>query len=612
MADPSTTCVFTAPSIQKSDLKRSVMKRVEHLILDGVRHIGPKTFEKLNLQSVRFVGCTHVTIGSDAFAHCKRLRSVEWPESVDIDEHAFQGCGFEHLVYPNIRDEYGGWHRPHRFSDCNQLRSIKFPAYVTRICTDFELFNHVGAERHSKVKLLGGFNVACIEMRAFSGVPIDCDLSRFINLKVIEDNAFSECSMKTLRLPESVEIVGSDCFSGNDFETVHWPLNRMSCGVLSDCTKLRHVEAPILEYVGTSALEGCALETLPRSDRTMVVHNSAFAHNNFVSLDLTNGAIEVQQHSHTTFSNCKDLVHVTIAGIHMATSMFQGCSRLETVVVHPSVSYLEAEMFAQCWSLRSVTSKQKLEIRHAAFSGCSALESLEGSVPNVVVAPKRRRVRSGPSALSAWVQPDKNTWASHATTVGEDVFVRSTFRMLNLVSAEGIYSNAFRFSQLVYLHFGPDLKVMHPGAFDGASCLRVVSFDTVPIITPFARPQAEGVSLHTVIVRSPRCHDGDQGISFSLWLDMFPTIRRYLGPVQFSPQNAIPSIPCNPYSTSSALRSILLQCYMSPVTCAADKNLHAAATMMCLAMGRRFPRVPPEIARIIMTMLPTTPMLAHT
>lgn len=169
-------------------------------------------------------------------------------------------------------------------------------------------------------------------------------------------------SLTEVRVPETVDdravtAVGSRAFSG--------------------CAQLREVELPPdVEVVGESAFEGCAvLEKVLLPYRLRAIEKRAFADclrlrevphfvwagprsdgrllRNRVEPSLP---IELREIGEGAFSNCQQLTHMAVpyrVGI-LSDSVFEGCTALQTVWLHNSLTAIGSRAFADCSVLRQL------------------------------------------------------------------------------------------------------------------------------------------------------------------------------------------------------------------------------------------------------------------
>lgn len=162
---------------------------------DTVRKIGELAFYHcISLESVEFGNGLEI-IDEYAFNECFALKSVTLPKSVkSIGECAFVYCqSLETLVLNDGLTSIGDC----AFGGCASLKNFNMPDSVTSIGWGMLMFGG-GA----------GFGGEGSTENNISGIKISA------GIKEIAEFAFSGCSVKSLRLGDSVETVGYSAFYG--------------------------------------------------------------------------------------------------------------------------------------------------------------------------------------------------------------------------------------------------------------------------------------------------------------------------------------------------------------------------------------------------------------
>ena len=238
-----------------------------------------------------FAGCENLTniifpenieeIGNSAFYECKALASVDLSNCKKLDkigELAFAGCeNLTNIIFPENIEEIGEL----AFSNCEALTSIDL--------SNCKKLDRIGESAFnwcpSLEEILLPESLSSIGKSAFCGCKIRnidfsaCKLlSKFPDnlfnmcksleevvwpphLKEIGDVAFSDCeSLRRVELPDSVEVLGEQIFSGCKLKSLSLPKNIKKLPVLtvalraeaqiksldmSRCKKLKVLTAPI-------------------------------------------------------------------------------------------------------------------------------------------------------------------------------------------------------------------------------------------------------------------------------------------------------------------------------------------------------------------------------
>ena len=176
-------------------------------------------------------GIAVVEIGEGAFYHCRSIKSVEIPGSVEVvGEYAFNACdGLEELrLGAGIKKI-----EKRAFCICRSLKSVEIPGSV----------EVVGEE-------------------AFEGCDGLEELRLGSGIKKIEDSAFYECgSLKRVDIPGSVESVGECAFCEcSELEELHLRagIKKIEDSAFASCESLKSVEIPdTVESVGEGAFAHC-------------------------------------------------------------------------------------------------------------------------------------------------------------------------------------------------------------------------------------------------------------------------------------------------------------------------------------------------------------------
>ena len=185
-------------------------------------------------------------------------------------------------------------------------------------------------------------------------VPIDKTMYKVTS---IGECAFSECSsLKSVSIPNSVNIIGEDAFSGcSSLESVSIPNSVTIIGedAFSRCRSLNSVSIPnSVIWIGDFAFYECsALESIEIPNRVTYIKDG-------------------------TFNGCKKLASINIPSsiTTIGNYAFNGCSALESIEIPNSVNFIGSGAFYGCDSLKSIEIPKNVNIIGAgAFSGCDSL-----------------------------------------------------------------------------------------------------------------------------------------------------------------------------------------------------------------------------------------------
>ena len=267
-------------------------------------------------------------IGQQAFKSCKKLISVEIPESVtNIGNVAFDYSGLSSVNIPNSVTIIEN----NAFSS-TQLTSIRIPGNATQWERAF-----AGCSKLTTVIIESG--IKKIEKGAFANCTGLTSVSIPNSVTVISESAFSSCTALTsIDIPNSVTEISSTAFSGCK-SLIHISIPEKITGIgtsaFSDCTALSSITFPsTLTGIGDNCFEGCTGLTT-------------------VDIPAT-----VSYIGHTSFKDCTKLTSVSIpdgvTGI-IGREAFSGCVKLSSITIPQNLEGVRANAFSGCLNLKSVT-----------------------------------------------------------------------------------------------------------------------------------------------------------------------------------------------------------------------------------------------------------------
>lgn len=224
----------------------------------SVCEIAPKAFyDNKTLERIDMTSCNKLTIiGEFAFAGCENLTNIIFPENIEeIRETAFSNCeALASVDLSNCKklDKIG----ESAFNWCPSLEEILLPESLSSIGKSAFCGCKIRNIDFSACKLLSKFpdNLfnMCKSLEEVVWPP---------HLKEIGDVAFSDCeSLRRVELPDSVEVLGEQVFSGCKLKSLSLPKNIKKLPVLtvalraeaqiksldmSRCKNLKVLTAPI-------------------------------------------------------------------------------------------------------------------------------------------------------------------------------------------------------------------------------------------------------------------------------------------------------------------------------------------------------------------------------
>ena len=361
----------------------------------------------------------YTTIGGYAFSKCKKLTSVDLPNTVtDIKEFAFSVCiAMTSITMSSSLINIEEW----AFYYCEGLTSITIPV-----------------------------NVKSIGMGAFSGC---CGLQTIIipgSVKTIGNGAFSSCakltSIHVSAINTNYSAVGGVLYNKDKTILYQFPAGK---------TGSFDIPNTVTEILG-SAFEGCSgltAITIPNSV-TSIGDHAFYWCTALTSVTIPNSVTSIGDYAFSRCSSLTSPVYNTHVFAYMPTSYsgaytipdgiesiagfaFSGCSGLTSVIIPNSVTSIGDGAFEGCSGLTSVTIPNSVtSIGEDAFNGCTGLTAI--TIPNSVTSIGKMAF-AGCSGLTTITCK-----AVNPPTLGDDVFYKVDETIPLYVPAQSVeaYQNA--------------------------------------------------------------------------------------------------------------------------------------------------------------------------
>ena len=383
---------------------------------NDAKHVTSADFIYKNAQEIQI---EVVEIRNGAFANCRHLESIEFPESLKtIGENAFYLCGLTSVTIGEKVERI----EDHAFRDCYKLSTVNWNTTAQEKDKDEYPNSEVYVDLFDKV--FG--HKSAIDKESYSENIFDgCINLTFLNIgtnvSVIEGKMFSNCaSLEKICMPDNITEIGDYVFSGCTGltnMTIPYSVKSIGNNAFSGCTGLTNISIPdSVIIIGDNAFSGCAgLANIIIPDSVKIIGNYAFSEcvgltsavisdsvtdigiNAFFGcsgLNSVNIGKNVTGIRYCTFSGCIGLKNIVIPDsiTDIGVNALSGCTGLTSIIIPDSVTKIDDGAFSDCIGLTSV--KLGSRVRHIgrhAFSGCIGLTDInipdsvteigEGAVP---------------------------------------------------------------------------------------------------------------------------------------------------------------------------------------------------------------------------------------
>ena len=448
----------------------------------GVTSMGAQVFNGNPLESVTynatnctvyntsnppFYGCSHdctlsidnvvTSIPDHMFSGFTGLKTIgNWGGVITIGDYAFRGCGFTTLIIPDAITTLGesafygcaslgsvtfgsGLKSMGRylFTDCTSLSSVVFHANMTT--TGNNTFSGCTSLNGSGITWGGVTSIGDYAFYYCTGMT-SIDLNSItsigeyafyysglttleLNASYIGPYAFYYSKLKTLTIGPNVTDMRALAFCGNPLESVTY--NATSCSAYRP-------------------FDGCTHDcTLSIGSAVTSISDDAF--NGFAGLKTISSWGGVNGIGNNAFYGCGlTALAIPDAITTLGSSVFSGCTSLESVTFGNGLTTTGNSTFSSCTSLENVTLTDNITtIGSYSFSGCTSLTSF--------------------------------TFPSGVTTIESGAFYNTSLTTININLAY-IGQDVFSYnSNLTTLILGPNVSSIDHQAFLGCTSLNNVT-----------------------------------------------------------------------------------------------------------------------------------------
>lgn len=323
-----------------------------------------------------FTEITQTAFPSDEYVDCSHIKSITLPESVEIIQpQAFYALCIESIIIPKSVSIIGEG----AFQGCKKIKEIIIdPDNQYYVVKDGDLYSKDLSLLHT-----------CLSARGKSKHIIPD------NVKIIEKNAFSECtSLVNITIPEGVIDIKYKAFLGcwclhdiivskknNKYTSVNGILFSKDISVLHTYPhskkELNYNVPESVQIIGDGAFYSAKLTNIKIPEGLYKIGESAFSHcSSITSLSLPDSVAEI---GGWAFHWCDKLIEINIPeGVtRIEEGIFSSCKSLESIKTPESVAWIDEYAFYHCESLTSISIPDGVtKINSRTFGHCYNLSGV--------------------------------------------------------------------------------------------------------------------------------------------------------------------------------------------------------------------------------------------
>jgi len=293
------------------------------------------------------------TVGETACAECKKLRSIDFPETL-------------------------GWVSANAFNNCTKLGNVKFNSYYTLQ----EIGEGAFAGCSSLTNIESLISRPKVHKTAFDGCPV---ASAHAPTEIIE--VMPRMYLQKVTYPVGEREIGG-CAGARYLESVNIPTT--VCEICTDafggCLNLKNINLPdSITTIGRCAFTNSGLETVMFPPKVKIVSADAFYQCNALTSVVLNAGIE--EVGCEAFAECSKLSEIDIPSSirKISDDSFYYCTALNKVKLHWGLEEIGDCAFYACKSLMSVKLPSGIKrVGKSAFAMCDELRVM--TIPPSIVS----------------------------------------------------------------------------------------------------------------------------------------------------------------------------------------------------------------------------------
>ncbi len=355
----------------------------------------PDSVELLGLGAFAQSGLTEITlpkslktIWDGAFVSCKDLTTINWNDSLEtVNSNAFQKCiGLTEVEIPAGIANFN----PAAFRQCPSTCTIKVSELS--LYTALINFKKNGPNQYDtayEVVYTGSMQDVKFGDDKFTYIVIDAD-KKYVQILGIKESVTFDAD---LTIPEKVTYmnneytvteIGGGVFNGHsELTKITLPdtLQKIGDGAFANCTGLMDLTLPAaVEIIGNSAFYKCTnLQNVVFPNNLTEIGSTAFFSCAIKNIDLS--VTRLNKIDERAFYSCKDLESVKLPDCltTLNGNAFLECAKLESINLPKDLTTMGKDVFNNCTSLAKVDCPPDMvltELPDYTFAGCINLSEI--------------------------------------------------------------------------------------------------------------------------------------------------------------------------------------------------------------------------------------------